>query len=179
MLRLSVTLEWVGEGELPKKRIQSEVAKALRCVGRGHTWRDHSLSLSHKNLNTMEMSPGGGTSVELSVPFSQRGRALVVKGAEEVKNVEANSKYQDNAEGQRPRNFIRPVWELARVRRELAKGIRSLPGWRKGVCRKKTKTRRLAERLAGSWEGFGLHPKKIGSGRWCASRRRTRKMDVD
>ncbi|RWV90116.1 hypothetical protein GW17_00047705, partial [Ensete ventricosum] len=31
------------------------------------------------------------------------------KRAEEVENVKANSKYQDRAEGQRPRNFIRPV----------------------------------------------------------------------
>ncbi|RWV85144.1 hypothetical protein GW17_00053087 [Ensete ventricosum] len=39
------------------------------------------------------------------------------------------------------------------VRRELAKGIRSLPRWRKGVHRKKTETRqkivRVAEKLAG------------------------------
>ncbi|RWW55096.1 hypothetical protein BHE74_00038283 [Ensete ventricosum] len=51
----------------------------------------------------------GGTSVESSIPCSHGGRALVVKGAEEVENVEANYKYQDKAEGQRPRNFIRPV----------------------------------------------------------------------
>ncbi|RWW69775.1 hypothetical protein BHE74_00022589 [Ensete ventricosum] len=42
------------------------------------------------------------------------------------------------------------------VRRELTKGIGSLPGWRKGVHRKKTVTRwkmsRVAERLTGSWE---------------------------
>ncbi|RRT52690.1 hypothetical protein B296_00044132 [Ensete ventricosum] len=35
--------------------------------------------------------------------------ALVVKGAEEVENAKANSKYQDRVEMQRPRNFIRPV----------------------------------------------------------------------
>ncbi|RWW39935.1 hypothetical protein BHE74_00054685 [Ensete ventricosum] len=51
----------------------------------------------------------GGTSVESSIPCFHRGRVLVVKGAEEVENAEANSKYQDKAEGQRPRNFIRPV----------------------------------------------------------------------
>ena len=34
---------------------------------------------------------------------------MVVKGAEEAKHAEANSKYQDKAEGQRPRNFVRPV----------------------------------------------------------------------
>ncbi|RWW29475.1 hypothetical protein GW17_00005999 [Ensete ventricosum] len=51
----------------------------------------------------------GGTSVESSILCSHGGRALVVKGAEEVENAWANSKYQDKAEGQRPRNFIRPV----------------------------------------------------------------------
>ncbi|RWW49059.1 hypothetical protein BHE74_00044820 [Ensete ventricosum] len=51
----------------------------------------------------------GETSVESSIPCSHGGRALVVKGAEEVENAEANSKYQDRAEGQRPRNFIRLV----------------------------------------------------------------------
>ncbi|RWW71280.1 hypothetical protein BHE74_00021006 [Ensete ventricosum] len=51
----------------------------------------------------------GGTYVESSTPYSHGGRALVVKGAEEVENAEVNSKYQDKAEGQRPRNFIRPV----------------------------------------------------------------------
>ncbi|RWW10608.1 hypothetical protein BHE74_00034819 [Ensete ventricosum] len=35
----------------------------------------------------------GKTFVESSIPRSHRGRALVVKGAEEAENVEANSKY--------------------------------------------------------------------------------------
>ncbi|RRT38059.1 hypothetical protein B296_00042984 [Ensete ventricosum] len=51
----------------------------------------------------------GGTSVESSIPCSYGGRALVVKGAEEVENTKANSRYQDKVEGQRLRNFIRPV----------------------------------------------------------------------
>ncbi|RWV76977.1 hypothetical protein GW17_00062263 [Ensete ventricosum] len=41
--------------------------------------------------------------------WSHGGRELVIKGAEEVENAKANSKYQDKAEGQRPKNFIRPV----------------------------------------------------------------------
>ncbi|RWW52428.1 hypothetical protein BHE74_00041147 [Ensete ventricosum] len=49
------------------------------------------------------------TSVESSIPCSYRGRALVVKGAEEAGNAKANSKYQDKTKGQRPRNFIRPM----------------------------------------------------------------------
>ncbi|RZR96353.1 hypothetical protein BHM03_00025358 [Ensete ventricosum] len=51
----------------------------------------------------------GGTSMESLIPCTHGGRALVVKGAEEVENAEANSKYQDRVIGQRPRNFIRPV----------------------------------------------------------------------
>ncbi|RWW21915.1 hypothetical protein BHE74_00033013 [Ensete ventricosum] len=51
----------------------------------------------------------GGTSVESYIPCSHRGRKLVVKGVEEVENAEANSKYQDKAGGQRPRNFIKLV----------------------------------------------------------------------
>ncbi|RRT74773.1 hypothetical protein B296_00028667 [Ensete ventricosum] len=58
MLHLGVT-EWVDEGGLPKERTQSEVAKALQCTGRGHTWRDHSLSSSHENLNAMKMPSRG------------------------------------------------------------------------------------------------------------------------
>ncbi|RWV91253.1 hypothetical protein GW17_00046471 [Ensete ventricosum] len=41
----------------------------------------------------------GGTSVESSIPCSHKERALVVKGAEEVENTKANSKYQDRVEG--------------------------------------------------------------------------------
>ncbi|RZS12113.1 hypothetical protein BHM03_00043499 [Ensete ventricosum] len=49
----------------------------------------------------------GGTSVESSIPCSHGGRALVIKGAEDVENAKVNSKYQDRAEGQRLKNFIR------------------------------------------------------------------------
>ncbi|RRT35274.1 hypothetical protein B296_00038446 [Ensete ventricosum] len=56
----------------------------------------------------------GGTSVESSIPCSHGGRALVVKGAEGVENAEANSKYQDRAEGQMPRNFIRSIFRSRR-----------------------------------------------------------------
>ncbi|RRT43824.1 hypothetical protein B296_00056145 [Ensete ventricosum] len=49
------------------------------------------------------------TSMESLIPCSHGGRVLVVKGVKEVENTESNSKYQDKAEGYRPRNFIRPV----------------------------------------------------------------------
>ncbi|RRT50990.1 hypothetical protein B296_00008482 [Ensete ventricosum] len=35
ILRLGVTREWVGEGELPKERTQSEMTEALRFRGQG------------------------------------------------------------------------------------------------------------------------------------------------
>ncbi|RRT36468.1 hypothetical protein B296_00018013 [Ensete ventricosum] len=50
-----------------------------------------------------------GTSIDSSIPCFHEGRALVVKGTEEVENAKVNSKYQDKAEDQMPRNFIRPM----------------------------------------------------------------------
>ncbi|RWV99989.1 hypothetical protein GW17_00037073 [Ensete ventricosum] len=55
----------------------------------------------------------GETSVESSILCSHGGSALVAKGAEKVENVETNFKYQDRAEGQRPRNFIRPLQQAS------------------------------------------------------------------
>ncbi|RWW71546.1 hypothetical protein BHE74_00020705 [Ensete ventricosum] len=55
--------------------------------------------------HTREKSPEG---------LDHTKRALIMKGAEKVKNAEANSKYQDKAEGQRPRNFKRP-WLLIKI----------------------------------------------------------------
>ncbi|RRT40305.1 hypothetical protein B296_00047011 [Ensete ventricosum] len=120
MLRPGVTREWVSEGELPKERTQSEVAEALRCVGRGHTWRDRIIGAAREldcfSAHICLREPGksedkteGRTSMESSIPCSHGGRALVMKRAEEVENAEANYKYQDTAKGQRPKNFIRPV----------------------------------------------------------------------
>ncbi|RWW26245.1 hypothetical protein BHE74_00001515 [Ensete ventricosum] len=51
----------------------------------------------------------GRTFMESSVPCSHVGRALVVTRVEKVEIAEANSKYQDKAEGQRSGNFIRSV----------------------------------------------------------------------
>ncbi|RZS11749.1 hypothetical protein BHM03_00043113 [Ensete ventricosum] len=67
----------------------------------------------------------GGTFVESSIPCSHGGRALVVKGAEEVENAEANSKYQDKAEGQRLENYIRP--NKKKEKREKEKKKRKIP----------------------------------------------------
>ncbi|RWV98559.1 hypothetical protein GW17_00038582 [Ensete ventricosum] len=68
-----------------------------------------SAHIRLRELGKSEDKAEGRISVESSIPYSHGGRALVVKGAEEVENAKANSKYQDKAEGQRPRNFIRPM----------------------------------------------------------------------
>ncbi|RWW76698.1 hypothetical protein BHE74_00015196 [Ensete ventricosum] len=79
-----------------------------RVVERGEEATTSPVGLNYPKVkHRLEMR--GETSVESPIPCSHRGRALVVKGAEEVENAKANSKYQDNAKGQRPRNFIRPV----------------------------------------------------------------------
>ncbi|RWW22091.1 hypothetical protein GW17_00013723 [Ensete ventricosum] len=96
MLRPGVTREWVDEGELPKERTLSEVAEALRCII-GATGELDYFS-AHIHLR----EPGKSED-------KAEGRALVVKGAEEVENAKANSKYQDKAEAHRPRNIKRPV----------------------------------------------------------------------
>ncbi|RWW20042.1 hypothetical protein GW17_00015867 [Ensete ventricosum] len=110
ILRPGVTREWVGEGELRKERMQSEVAEALRCmIGVTEELDCFSANIRLREPDKSEDKAEGRTSVEPSIPCSHGGRVLVVKWAKKVENAEANSKYQDKAEGQRPRNFIRPV----------------------------------------------------------------------
>ncbi|RRT84201.1 hypothetical protein B296_00000362 [Ensete ventricosum] len=85
--------------------------------------------------------------VESSIPFSHGGRALVVKEAEKVKNAEANSKYQDKAEGQRPRNFVRLVNQQGST--QLSGPHIRVGHWRVEVaCR--IKVRLLERRASGS-----------------------------
>ncbi|RRT33592.1 hypothetical protein B296_00051784 [Ensete ventricosum] len=64
MLRPGVTQEWVGESELLKERMQSEMAEALRCASRGYTWRDRMIRAAgeldcfsaHIRLNELDKS---------------------------------------------------------------------------------------------------------------------------
>ncbi|RZS14941.1 hypothetical protein BHM03_00046706 [Ensete ventricosum] len=84
---------------VPQRRINQSRRKGCRCKATD----SRAMGLAAPWYRR------GGTSMESSIPCSHEGRAMVVKGAEEVENVEANFKYQDRAEEQRPRNFIRPV----------------------------------------------------------------------
>ncbi|RWW77472.1 hypothetical protein BHE74_00014389 [Ensete ventricosum] len=71
--------------------------------------------------------------MESRIPCSHGGRALVVKETKEVENLEKNSKDQDKAERQRPRNFIR-LWVDARVLDQGTKyTIRGVVSLLKGV----------------------------------------------
>ncbi|RWW57370.1 hypothetical protein BHE74_00035850 [Ensete ventricosum] len=56
-------------------------------------WDFFSAYIRLREPDKSEDKAEGRTSVELSIPCSHGGRALVVKGAEEVENAEANSKY--------------------------------------------------------------------------------------
>ncbi|RWW56342.1 hypothetical protein BHE74_00036949 [Ensete ventricosum] len=84
---------------MPQRQIYRSRRKGYRCKATDSRAMGLAAPWYHRN----------GTSVKSSIPCSHGGRALVVKGVEEVENAKTNSKYQDKAEGQRPRNFIRPV----------------------------------------------------------------------
>ncbi|RWV84087.1 hypothetical protein GW17_00054231 [Ensete ventricosum] len=139
MLCPGVTQEWVDEGELPRERTKNRrwrrpydmIAEATRMIGADGELdclsayirlreSDKSEDKAEKGCrckSTDNRAMGlaapwyhrGGTSMESSIPCSHGGRALVVKGVKEVENAKTNSKCQDKAEGQRPRNFIRQV----------------------------------------------------------------------
>ncbi|RWV93772.1 hypothetical protein GW17_00043744 [Ensete ventricosum] len=103
--------------QLPKSKmsVRKEVARRSTTVPQRRIYRSRRKGYRCKAMDSRGMGLAapwycrGGTSVESSIPCSHGGRAVVVKGAEEVENAKANSKYQDRVEGQRPKNFIRPV----------------------------------------------------------------------
>ncbi|RWV83571.1 hypothetical protein GW17_00054797 [Ensete ventricosum] len=73
---------------VPQRRIYRSQRKGHRCKAMDNRAMGLAPSWYRK----------GGTSVESSIPCSHGWRALVVKGAEEVENAEANSKYRGKAE---------------------------------------------------------------------------------
>ncbi|RWV77540.1 hypothetical protein GW17_00061610, partial [Ensete ventricosum] len=98
-----------------KRQLERRWTQRSITVPQRRIYRSRRKGCRRKSTNSRAMGlaalwyHGGGTSVESSIPCSHGGRALVVKGAEEVENAKANSKYQNRTEGQRPRNFIRPM----------------------------------------------------------------------
>ncbi|RRT38094.1 hypothetical protein B296_00050426, partial [Ensete ventricosum] len=98
-----------------KRRLENRWTQRSSTVPQRRIYRSQRKGCICKVMDSRAMSlttpwyRRGGTSVESSIACSHGGRALVIKGAKEMENAKANSKYQDRAEGQRPRNFIRPV----------------------------------------------------------------------
>ncbi|RZS07367.1 hypothetical protein BHM03_00038192 [Ensete ventricosum] len=91
MLRPSVTREWVGKSELPRERTKiKDGGGPTMCWQRPHIERLCDFRGVIDPLISWRENIG-----------HKRGRG----GGE----CEVNSKYQDNAEGQTPRNFIRLV----------------------------------------------------------------------
>ncbi|RZR88352.1 hypothetical protein BHM03_00015911 [Ensete ventricosum] len=160
MLCPGVTQEWVDEGELPRERTKNRrwrrpydmIAEATRMIGADGELdclsayirlreSDKSEDKAEKGCrckSTDNRAMGlaapwyhrGGTSMESSIPCSHGGRALVVKGVKEVENAKTNSKCQDKAEGQRPRNFIRQRQNFHGV-------IDPLLSWRESIGHKR------------------------------------------
>ncbi|RWW65036.1 hypothetical protein BHE74_00027683, partial [Ensete ventricosum] len=104
--------------QLPKKakcRLERMWTQRNATVPQRRIYRSRRKGCRCKTTDNMAMGLAtswyrrGETSMESSISCSHGGRALVIKGVEEVENAKANSKYQDRAEGQRLRNFIRPV----------------------------------------------------------------------
>ncbi|RWW53709.1 hypothetical protein BHE74_00039784 [Ensete ventricosum] len=73
---------------VPQRRIYQSRRKGCKCKATDSRVMGLAAPWYHR----------GGTFMESSIPYSHEGRALVVKGAEEVENAKANSKYQDRME---------------------------------------------------------------------------------
>ncbi|RRT53065.1 hypothetical protein B296_00028248 [Ensete ventricosum] len=103
---------WLVKGQ---SRLERRWTRRSTTVPQRRIYRSRRKGCRCKSMDSRAMGLAalwyrrGGTSMESSIPCSHRGRALVVKGAEEVEDAKVNSKYQLRAEGQRPRNFIRPM----------------------------------------------------------------------
>ncbi|RZR74087.1 hypothetical protein BHM03_00031793 [Ensete ventricosum] len=88
-----------------KRRLERSWNRRSTTVPQRRIYRSRRKGCRCKSMDSRAMglvAPWycrGGTSVESSIPCSHGGRALVVKGVEEVQNAKANSKYQDMAEG--------------------------------------------------------------------------------
>ncbi|RWV77912.1 hypothetical protein GW17_00061201 [Ensete ventricosum] len=78
MLRPSWTREWGSEGMIGAIKELDYFSALIRL----------------RELDKSEDKAKGGTFVESLIPYSQGGRSLAIKGAEEVESAEANSKYQ-------------------------------------------------------------------------------------
>ncbi|RRT48532.1 hypothetical protein B296_00016828 [Ensete ventricosum] len=87
--KVSVRKEVDSEERHSVAKADLQIAKGYRCKATDSRAMDLAAPWYRR----------GGTSVESSIPCSHGGRTLVVKGAEDVENAEANSKYQDRTEG--------------------------------------------------------------------------------
>ncbi|RRT67066.1 hypothetical protein B296_00025194 [Ensete ventricosum] len=68
---------------VPQRRIYRSRKKGRRCKATNSRAMGLAVTWYCK----------GGTSMESSIPYSYGERVLVIKGAEEVENIETNSKY--------------------------------------------------------------------------------------
>ncbi|RRT80199.1 hypothetical protein BHE74_00028668 [Ensete ventricosum] len=74
MLYSGVTREWMGEGELPKERTQSEVVEALRCLDCSSAHIRLREPDKSKDKAEMEVdSEEYHNAVEVNLPIAKKG----------------------------------------------------------------------------------------------------------
>ncbi|RWW50336.1 hypothetical protein BHE74_00043424 [Ensete ventricosum] len=84
-----------------KRRLEKRWTRRSSTVPQRRIYRSQRKGCKCKVMDSRAMSltapwyRRGGTSVESSIPFSHGGRALVIKGADEMENAKANFQYQD------------------------------------------------------------------------------------
>ncbi|RZS25461.1 hypothetical protein BHM03_00058672 [Ensete ventricosum] len=127
MLHPGVTQEWVDEGKLPRERTKKRIDDGggpTRCWQRPHMEKSYSEFITRESVYNGDVTKrrhgvadrggivhGNATHADMSLEGHDHAKRESIgrKGAEEVENAEANTKYQDRGKGQRPRNFKRPV----------------------------------------------------------------------
>ncbi|RWW32407.1 hypothetical protein GW17_00002918 [Ensete ventricosum] len=90
-----------------KRRLERRWTRRSTIVPQRRIYRSRRKGCRCKSTDSRAMGLAtpwyrrGGTSMESLILCSHGGRALVVKGAKEVENAKANSKYQDRAEAKK------------------------------------------------------------------------------
>ncbi|RWW80199.1 hypothetical protein BHE74_00011474 [Ensete ventricosum] len=98
-------VQWGSATQKAKRRSERRWTRRSAIVSQRQIYRSRRKGRRCKAMDIRVMGLAapwyrrGGTFVESLIPCSHGGRALVVKGAKKVKNVEANSKFQARLKG--------------------------------------------------------------------------------
>ncbi|RWV92136.1 hypothetical protein BHE74_00010460 [Ensete ventricosum] len=125
-----------GEDELPKKQTQSDVAEALRCAGRGHTWRDCII----KAIGELDYS---SAYICLREPGKSEDKAEWSKGVRKRRRVQNGSDTQKQSANQK------------------GGGLRGVSQCRRdGPTDREEKDAYARQRIVGLWAGSAMVPQR-------------------